>query len=85
MSNDKRLGDMTKEELEKELLIQKILKAIGDVERNDAKNDHLVKSVDNSKTAKVWRLGQYLNFLIIIAYLIFAGYLYYMVYSHLPF
>ena len=50
---DKRLGDMTKEELEKELLIQKILKAKGDVERNDAKNDHLVKSVDNTNTAKV--------------------------------
>lgn len=82
---DKRLGDMTKEELEKELLIQKILKAKGDVERNDAKNDHLVKSVDNTKTAKVWRVGQYLNFIILIAYMILVAYILFNTFSRLPF
>ncbi|EGF23589.1 hypothetical protein [Fannyhessea vaginae] len=82
---DKRLGDMTKEELEKELLIQKILKAKGDVERNDAKNDHLVKSVDNTKTAKVWRVGQYLNFIILIAYMILVAYILSNTFSRLPF
>ena len=78
---DKRLGDMT----EKELLIQKILKAKGDVERNDAKNDHLVKSVDNTKTAKVWRVGQYLNFIILIAYMILVAYILSNTFSRLPF
>lgn len=82
---DKRLGDMTKEELEKELLIQKILKAKGDVERNDAKNDHLVKSVDNTKMAKVWRVGQYLNFIILIAYMILVAYILSNTFSRLPF
>lgn len=82
---DKRLGDMTKEELEKELLIQKLLKAKGDVERNDAKNDHLVKSVDNTKTAKVWRVGQYLNFIILIAYMILVAYILSNTFSRLPF
>ena len=82
---DKRLGDMTKEELEKELLIQKILKAKGDVERNDAKNDHLVKSVDHTNTAKGWRVGQYLNFIILIAYMILVAYILSNTFSRLPF
>lgn len=52
------LADMTKEELEKELLIQKVLKATDEVARNDARNAGLVGSLDNSKTAKIWRFSQ---------------------------
>lgn len=65
------LADMTKEELEKELLIQKVLKATDEVARNDARNAGLVDNLDKTKTAKIWRFSQFVQTIILlIAFLI---------------
>lgn len=60
------LADMTKEELEKELLIQKVLKATDEVARNDARNAGLVDNLDRTKTAKIWRFSQFVQTIILL-------------------
>lgn len=65
------LADMTREELEKELLIQKVLKATDEVARNDARNAGLVDNLDKTKTAKIWRFSQFVQTIVLlVAFLI---------------